>query len=151
MCAAVGSLSGTVKSYSVFKGFGFILSEDGGPDIFLHMNSVTDGSIPSAGDTVTFDLEPADTATISGQMKAVNVRGGTGYPITAEQKGKGKEGKGKDAWGAAKGGWDGMDGPYGKGENGEGGESREEVMAWFVSMMMSMKGEAGKGKGFGGG
>jgi len=118
-------LTGRVKSYSVFKGFGFIYNEEDGPDIFLHVRAVADGSTPNAGDNLTFDLEPADT-NVKGQMKAVNVRGGTGYPLTDEQKGerkgggKGKDagkGGGKDSYGPAYGGMAYGDawGPYGKG------------------------------------
>jgi len=94
--APQGEHSGKVKSYSVFKAFGFIFPEnDGEPDIFLHLRGMVDGTTPSPGDSRTFDLEPADNG-VKNQMKAVNVRGGSGYPITDEQKGKDKDkGKGK--------------------------------------------------------
>lgn len=132
-----GEYEGRVKSYSVFKGFGFIYpANDDEPDIFLHFKSIADGSVPSPGDILTFDLESSDTG-VPNQMKAVNIRGGTGYPLTAEQKGKDKDkGKGKgsssnssrqgksdyrddyrddhrDDYGAR-----GRDGPYGKGYGG---------------------------------
>lgn len=139
--APPGEYSGRVKSYSIFKGLGFILNE-GEPDIFLHVRNMVDGTIPKEGDTLTFNLEPADGSRQDGQMKALHVRGGTGYPLTAEQKGgknpgakgdsgdkgKGKAACGKDpyagAWPAdpyGKGAW-GAD-PYGKGCKGwEGGK-----------------------------
>jgi len=121
-----GEFQGKVKSYSVFKGFGFIFPEtDDDPDIFLHFKSVVDGSVPAAGDTVTFDLESADT-NVENQMKAVNIRGGTGYPLTADQKGKDKDkAKGKGCSGSQMGkadygpcGKDSCGGSYGKGYGG---------------------------------
>jgi len=116
-----GGMQGKVKSYSVFKGFGFIYPEaDGEPDIFLHVRAMVDGSIPSAGDMLTFDLEPAETS-VEGQMKAVNARGGTGYPLTDAQKGKGKDGdKGGSKGGKVSGGGSGKEGPYGKGAPSKG-------------------------------
>jgi len=139
-----GEFEGKVKSYSVFKGVGFILPDvEGEPDIFLHLRSIVDGSTPSAGDTLTFDLEPAEKGS-EGQMKALNVRGGSGYPLTEEQKGKDKgKGKGKDGKDSRRPlGRD--DGPHGRGQDDHFGGGRDAPY-----------GGGGRddpyGKGFGGG
>jgi CspA family cold shock protein len=48
---------GTVKMFSVTRGFGFITPDDGSPDIFLHANSLKMSGIPSvaAGDRVEYE------------------------------------------------------------------------------------------------
>jgi len=151
---AEGALSGEVKSYSVFKGVGFIHNEPGQPDIFLHIANVTDGTTPKAGDTLTFDLEPAD-AGVKGQMKAVNVGGGTGFPLTEEQRStKGPKGKG----GAGKGGGFGGFGGFGAAKGGKGGWGADPYgFGGFGKGMMGMGmgydafGGFGGGKGFGSG
>jgi len=81
------ALTGTCKSWRGDKGFGFISADDGS-EVFMHVQSCTDGGIPQAGDTLTFDVE--DSAKKPGQVQAKNVSGGTGKP---EEKGAGKGGK----------------------------------------------------------
>jgi len=48
---------GTVKMFSVTRGFGFITPDDGSPDIFVHVNSLKMSGIPSvsAGDRVEYE------------------------------------------------------------------------------------------------
>lgn len=50
--------TGTVKWFNNAKGFGFILSEEGGEDLFAHYSSIEmDGyKTLKAGQTVTFEL-----------------------------------------------------------------------------------------------
>eukprot|EP00409_Alexandrium_fundyense_P005956 CAMPEP_0185910014 /NCGR_PEP_ID=MMETSP0196C-20130402/16975_1 /TAXON_ID=2932 /ORGANISM="Alexandrium fundyense, Strain CCMP1719" /LENGTH=50 /DNA_ID=CAMNT_0028630667 /DNA_START=80 /DNA_END=229 /DNA_ORIENTATION=+ len=46
--------TGTVKSFSDVKGWGFI--DYDGTDVFVHVKDCSDGR-PQAGDQVTFDME----------------------------------------------------------------------------------------------
>jgi len=118
-----GAFQGPVKSFNDMKGWGFVTLE--GKDIFLHIRDCNDGR-PVPGDWVTFDMTE-DAARGTGQMKAVNVSGCSGYVDNGKGWGKtgGKGGYGpawdkgwgggKDAWGA---------GPCGKGGAGSwGGDS----------------------------
>lgn len=47
--------TGTVKFFNNSKGFGFITPEDGGKDVFVHVNGLTDEI--TEGDKVSFDVE----------------------------------------------------------------------------------------------
>lgn len=95
---APGAMCGTVKTYNLDKGFGFIVGPDGA-DVFLHANAITDGSLPQQGDYVSYDSEPSKSK--PGQMVAQNVQGGTG----AKGKGKGYGGGWGDSWGGKGGGY----------------------------------------------
>ena len=46
---------GTVKFFNDSKGFGFITPEDGGKDVFVHVNGLTDEI--REGDKVSYDTE----------------------------------------------------------------------------------------------
>merc|ERR1719359_10464 len=89
------SSSGTVKFYNGEKGFGFITPSNGGEDVFVHRNDVTDEKLPVEGDTVYFDSQYDDR---KGKYKAGNVSGGTGGHIDSGGKGGGK-GKGGGGYG----------------------------------------------------
>ena len=54
--------TGTVKWFNNAKGFGFILPDDGGDDLFAHYSSIVmDGyKTLKAGQLVTFDVEAGD-------------------------------------------------------------------------------------------
>lgn len=47
---------GKIKFFNATKGFGFIIPDDGGKDIFFHQSGLLDKNI-SQDDEVTFNLE----------------------------------------------------------------------------------------------
>ena len=59
--------NGTVKFFNDAKGFGFITPDDGGKDVFVHVNGLSDGSI-AEGDKVSYDVEEGRKG-----LNAVNV------------------------------------------------------------------------------
>lgn len=59
--------NGTVKFFNDSKGFGFITPEDGGRDVFVHINGLTDEI--AEGDKVSFDVEEGRKG-----LNAVNVQ-----------------------------------------------------------------------------
>lgn len=60
-----------VKWFNRTKGFGFLLPETGGKDIFVHASGLADkGSELKEGDTVTYDTDTDR----DGRVVAVNVR-----------------------------------------------------------------------------
>lgn len=66
--------TGTVKWFSTEKGFGFIVPDDGSPDVFVHQTSIkADGFRSLAdGESVEFDTE---TDPSTGKTKASIVTG----------------------------------------------------------------------------
>ncbi len=66
---------GTVKWFNADKGFGFISSDNGGEDVFVHFSAiVADGGYRTLneGQKVTFDTERDPKN--SSKLRAVNVR-----------------------------------------------------------------------------
>ena len=59
--------TGTVKFFNNDKGFGFITPDDGGKDVFVHVNGLNGNSI-SEGDKVSYDTEEGKKG-----LNAVNV------------------------------------------------------------------------------
>jgi CspA family cold shock protein len=64
---------GTVKFFNAQKGYGFIVQDAGGPDVFVHISAVERAGMRSLveGQKVSFDIE-ADKR--SGKSAAVNLQ-----------------------------------------------------------------------------
>lgn len=52
--------TGTIKFFNQSKGFGFIVPDDGGKDVFVHITSLEKSglTVPDEGARVTFEIEP---------------------------------------------------------------------------------------------
>ena len=50
---------GTVKFWDDLRGFGFIVPDDGGKDVFVHVSAVKAAKMqpPQEGDRLSFDIE----------------------------------------------------------------------------------------------
>ena len=59
--------NGTVKFFNNDKGFGFITPDDGGKDVFVHQNGLTDEI--TEGDKVSYDVEETPKG-----LNAINVK-----------------------------------------------------------------------------
>ena len=59
--------TGTVKFFNDSKGFGFITPDEGGKDVFVHANGLSNVSI-AEGDKVSYDVEEGQKG-----LNAVNV------------------------------------------------------------------------------
>ncbi len=64
---------GTVKFFNAQKGFGFIVQDAGGPDVFVHISAVERAGLRglAEGQKVSFDIE-ADRR--SGKSAATNLQ-----------------------------------------------------------------------------
>ena len=59
--------NGTVKFFNNSKGFGFITPDEGGKDVFVHKNGLTEEI--REGDKVSYDVEEGQKG-----LNAVNVK-----------------------------------------------------------------------------
>jgi cold shock protein len=64
--------TGRVKFFNIERGFGFILPDDGGPDVFVHVHEVETTGMKTlvAGQLLAYDIGTAR----DGRSKAVNLR-----------------------------------------------------------------------------
>ena len=61
-------MEGKIKWYNSRKGYGFIEGEDK-KDIFVHRDSIPDGTVLNEGDQVEYEIEDSDKG-----PKAINVK-----------------------------------------------------------------------------
>lgn len=110
--AVTGSHKGTVKSFNEAKGWGFIVDEETGQDVFVHIKDCG-GAQPNTGDYVGFEVQ--ENPDKPGSIKARSVTGCTGQPAMG--------GKAGAPWAFGKGKGGGCDGygMWGAGAWGKGG------------------------------
>lgn len=62
--------TGTVRWFSYSKGCGFIIPDDGTPDVFAHFSAFGDSSIGSlhANDRVRYDLNHGPLGAVAGHI-----------------------------------------------------------------------------------
>lgn len=66
--------TGKIKFFNNQKGFGFIICDDGAPEVFLHVSNWTpEGTYPKEGQKVQFDVQIDKR---KGKPTAANVRAG---------------------------------------------------------------------------
>jgi cold shock protein len=63
--------TGTVKFFNSQKGFGFIVQDGGGPDVFVHISAVERAGMSNDGQKLSFDVQ-ADPR--SGKSAAANLQ-----------------------------------------------------------------------------
>ena len=50
---------GCLKNWNAERGFGFILADDGGQELFVHISAFArDGQLPTVGERLSFEVEP---------------------------------------------------------------------------------------------
>jgi cold shock protein len=65
-------MRGKVKRFNAERGFGFIIPDDGSPDVFVHIKAVVRPVDElRVGDSVEFDVKPNER---DGRLAAVGVR-----------------------------------------------------------------------------
>ncbi len=68
------SQTGTVKWFNATKGFGFIVPDAGGSDVFVHISAVEQAGMKtlSDGQKVEFELQENRGKQAAGNLKAVD-------------------------------------------------------------------------------
>jgi CspA family cold shock protein len=68
--------TGRLKMWSADRGFGFVMDDSGGPDIYVHASALEAAGIDpdsiKKGDRLTYDVEVAQ----DGRTRASNIRQG---------------------------------------------------------------------------
>ncbi len=66
--------TGTVKWFNGTKGFGFIVPDNGGPDVFVHISAVEKAGMKTLdeGQKVEFDIEDNRGKQAAGNLKKVS-------------------------------------------------------------------------------
>ncbi len=80
---------GTLKKWDVERGFGFVVAEQGGQDVFVHVSAFPrDGHQPIVGEPLSFEMERDR----DGRKRAVRVqRPGISQPVTPVRSKNAKE------------------------------------------------------------
>jgi cold shock protein len=65
--------TGTVKWFNPVKGFGFIVPDDGGSDVFVHVTAVEQAGLDGLQENLKVEYELVDNRgrTAAGNLKAV--------------------------------------------------------------------------------
>lgn len=62
---------GTVKWFNAQKGFGFIIPEAGGKDVFMHVSGLGNGFVPADNQKVDYEMgEDRNGRPVAEQVKA---------------------------------------------------------------------------------
>jgi cold shock CspA family protein len=78
----VTRFNGTLKKWNAQRGFGFVVAERGGQELFVHVSALPrDGWIPVIGEPLSFEIEVDK----EGRKRAVRVRR-LGVPVAAAAK-----------------------------------------------------------------
>ena len=77
----VGEGKGTVKFFNAQKGFGFIVRDDGGEDVFVHISAVEQAGLTDLADGQPLEFTLVDRG---GRISATNLRI-DGEPIAVER------------------------------------------------------------------
>src|SRR5690349_7475680 len=86
----VGEGKGVVKFFNPGKGFGFIVRDDGGEDVFVHISAVEQAGLTDLADGQPLEFTLVDRG---GRISATNIRI-DGVPMAVERSGGGNEGAG---------------------------------------------------------
>ena len=63
-------MKGKIKWYNSRKGYGFIEGEDK-KDIFVHRDSIPDGTVLNEGDQVEYEIEDSDKGPKATKLKKI--------------------------------------------------------------------------------
>ena len=92
----VGEGKGVVKFFNPQKGFGFIVRDDGGEDVFVHISAVEQAGLTDLADGQPLEFTLVDRG---GRVSATNLRI-DGEPMAVERSGGASAG-GAERWGSA--------------------------------------------------